>query len=80
MAASAPLRYEGEGGDPAGFAYGTFSSDGGHLGRIAEGRAAWEQTLRIDPNFSTNDGAKSCHLETQLTLSFEWKVSEEGIP
>jgi TolB-like protein/class 3 adenylate cyclase len=32
--------------------YALLASCYGHLGRIAEGRAAWEQTLRIDPNFS----------------------------
>jgi adenylate cyclase len=32
--------------------YALLASCCGHLGRIAEGREAWEQTLRIDPNFS----------------------------
>ena len=32
--------------------YALLASCYGHLGRISEGRAAWEQTLRTDPNFS----------------------------
>lgn len=32
--------------------YALLASCYGHLGRFAEGRAAWEQTLRLDPNFS----------------------------
>ena len=32
--------------------YALLASCYGHLGRAAEARAAWEQTLRLDPNFS----------------------------
>jgi adenylate cyclase len=33
-------------------AYALLASCYGHMGRAAEGRSAWEQTLRIDPNYS----------------------------
>jgi adenylate cyclase len=51
----------------------------GHLGRIAEARAAWAEVMRIEPNFSTNGSDASCHIRIRVTSSAVSRDCEKRI-
>jgi adenylate cyclase len=61
--------------------YALLASCYGHVGRIAEGRAAWEQTLRIDPNFSIERRRRILPYKNPADLEFRVEgLRRAGIP